>query len=223
MSKLVKQKDSVDLIIMDVPLLLRMLEYAKEDAKTDMDLHYVTEKLIRLTKEKGKLSMDSYDEIVSKKVDATEQTMADAAGSFETRVNSPVIKRKKISKIPNYVKEQDLSEITGADVSAGGVYDAPFGLKGNPLKINGPKSIGKSRAVNDKKFPKWGGPGGIYIKIKDKCKKFPYCNQGDINAIEILREIDELNDAINYVSEKHGISREKVENIVLNEIKKIII
>lgn len=223
MSKPVNQTDTIDVITMDVPLLLRMLEYAKEDAKTDMDLHKVTEKLIQLSKEKDKLTMDCYNTIVSKKIDATEQTMADASGSFDAPLSSPIIKRPKVGTIPNYTKEQDLSEVTSSAVSAGAVYDVPFGPKGDPLKINGPKSIGKTRAVKDKNFPKWGGPGSVFIKIKDKCKKFPYCNQGDINAIEILKEMDELNEAINYVSEKHGLPREQVEKLVLNEIKKIII
>ena len=103
-----------------------------------------------------------------------------------------------------------------------GSYDVPFlgktpkGRK-DPLKIEGPDSIKKSRAVKDKNFPKWGGPGGVFIKIKDKCKKFPYCNQGDINAIEILRE------SIEQVSKEQGIPKEYLEQLVINEIKQIFI
>ena len=28
-------------------------------------------------------------------------------------------------------------------------------------------------------------PGGKFVKVKEKCKKFPYCNQGDINALDL--------------------------------------
>jgi len=49
---------------MDVPLFLRMMEYAKEDAKTDMDLHVVTEKAVAAMKENDHLNMDHYEEIV---------------------------------------------------------------------------------------------------------------------------------------------------------------
>lgn len=56
--------DEVDTVTMDIPLLLRIMEYAKEDAKTDMDLHNVTEKLIAFSKENDVLSMDQYDAIV---------------------------------------------------------------------------------------------------------------------------------------------------------------
>ena len=55
--------DAVDTVTLDVPLLLRMLEYAKEDAKTDMDLHDVTERMIELAKS-GTLSMEHYNDIV---------------------------------------------------------------------------------------------------------------------------------------------------------------
>jgi hypothetical protein len=59
-----KSEDKVDTITMDVPLFIRMLEYSREDAAEDMDLHDVTEKAIALGKERGILQMDDYDEII---------------------------------------------------------------------------------------------------------------------------------------------------------------
>ena len=56
--------DEVDTVTMDIPLMIRLLEYAREDAKTDMDLHNVAEQLINLSKEVDVLSMDQYDTIV---------------------------------------------------------------------------------------------------------------------------------------------------------------
>jgi hypothetical protein len=53
-----------DRITMDVPLLLRMLEYAREDAKTDMDLHDVTQNLIKLSQTGKTLSMSDYEQII---------------------------------------------------------------------------------------------------------------------------------------------------------------
>ncbi len=58
------EEDSVDTVTMDIPLLLRMMEYAREDAQEDMDLHDVAERMIELSKD-GPLSMDDYDSIVS--------------------------------------------------------------------------------------------------------------------------------------------------------------
>jgi hypothetical protein len=59
-----KEEDVVDTITMDVPLFIRMLEYSREDAAEDIDLHDVTEKAIALNKEKSILSMGDYDAIV---------------------------------------------------------------------------------------------------------------------------------------------------------------
>lgn len=58
-----EDEDSVDTVTMDVPLLLRMMEYAREDAQEDMDLHDVAERMIAMSKD-GPLSMDDYDSIV---------------------------------------------------------------------------------------------------------------------------------------------------------------
>jgi hypothetical protein len=63
----VKEEDKIDIVTMDVPLFIRALEYAKEDAQEDMDLHDLAEKAIAATKEQGVLSMDDYDMLVGKK------------------------------------------------------------------------------------------------------------------------------------------------------------
>jgi len=53
-----------DIISVDVPLFIRLLEYAREDAKTDMDLHNVAENIIDLSEEGEVLTMDNYNAIV---------------------------------------------------------------------------------------------------------------------------------------------------------------
>ena len=79
-----------------------------------------------------------------------------------------------------------------------------------------------SRAVKDKNFPKWGGPGGVYVKVKERCKKFPYCNQGDIKSLDFFED-QELKESIQKVSKKLGLPYTEVEKIVINEINKIFI
>lgn len=54
-----------DTVTVNMPLFLRLMEYAKEDAQTDMDLHKVTEKLIKLSEHGDTLTMNHYDDIVS--------------------------------------------------------------------------------------------------------------------------------------------------------------
>lgn len=121
-------------------------------------------------------------------------------------------------------QEQDIDEVT--DASSSGSYDVPLfgGTKGrkNPLSIGGPDTIYKGRAVKDKNFPKWGGPGGKFVKIKDKCKKYPYCNQGDMSALELL-ETEEVKDAIQQTAKKYGLPISEVEKLVSNQLKQIFI
>ena len=64
-----------DKITMDVPLFIRMLEYAREDAKTDMDLHKVTENALALSETGKTLTMAQYDEIINGSADGIEQSI----------------------------------------------------------------------------------------------------------------------------------------------------
>jgi hypothetical protein len=54
----------VDTITMDVPLFIRLLEYAREDAQTDMDLHNVAENAIKLGLDGGVLNMKNYSQLI---------------------------------------------------------------------------------------------------------------------------------------------------------------
>ena len=163
----------------------------------------------------------NYYSKLSKIEEFKESMGAEAAGSFEMSFNSKPIKRP-ITKIHNMNEDVDIDEAMAADAS--GAYDVPFPSKKrkDPLSIGGVDSIKKSRAVVDKKFPKWGGPKGVYVKIKEKCKKFPYCNQGNTGALEFF-EVDGLVESVQSVSKKYGIPYAEMEKIVLNEIKKIFI
>jgi hypothetical protein len=167
---------------------------------------------------------------MTKKKDEVKETGADSSGSYSGPAfggDSDVIKRP-ISKIPNFeTKEGEFKEV--ADASSSGAFDVPAfgkstsGGRRDPLKIDGPDSIYKGRAVTDKNFPKWGGPDSVFVKVKEKCKKFPYCNQGNTGAIEFISEDQEIQQIISEISKTYGLPRKQVENIVLNEIKDIFI
>lgn len=61
--KMVKEKqDPVDTVTLDVPLLTRLLELAREEIKTDEDLHVVLTRVLEL-KNKGVLTMQDYKHI----------------------------------------------------------------------------------------------------------------------------------------------------------------
>jgi hypothetical protein len=67
-----------DKLTLDIPLFIRLLEYAKEDAKTDMDLHKVTENALALSETGKTLTMADYDTIV--KQDELQERMQYIAG-----------------------------------------------------------------------------------------------------------------------------------------------
>ncbi len=71
-----------DTITLDVPLFIRLLEYAREDAKTDMDLHNVAERAINLSTEGECLGMQNYDSLVgqTEKLDESFLRMQKMAG-----------------------------------------------------------------------------------------------------------------------------------------------
>jgi hypothetical protein len=58
------EENPIDAITMDVPLFIRMLEFAREDASTDMDLHDLADKAIAMSTEGEMLSMDNYEDLV---------------------------------------------------------------------------------------------------------------------------------------------------------------
>jgi hypothetical protein len=62
-------------------------------------------------------------------------------------------------------------------------------------------------------------PGGSFVSVKKKCKKFPYCNQGDINSLNIFRE-ESVKEAIKNVSDKLNISENVIKAILDYEYEK---
>lgn len=54
----------MDVIKVDVPLFLRLLELAREEVKQDADLHDIAEAVAKMS-QKEVLTMDDYDAIVA--------------------------------------------------------------------------------------------------------------------------------------------------------------
>ena len=62
-----QEENKMDVITVDVPLFIRLLEFAREDSTDDMQLHDIAEKLIELCADGDIMTMDQYDEIVDTK------------------------------------------------------------------------------------------------------------------------------------------------------------
>jgi hypothetical protein len=62
-----EETDQKDMICMDIPLLIRVLEFTREDMKTDIELHNMVERLISM-RENVPLDMSHYDDITKKTI-----------------------------------------------------------------------------------------------------------------------------------------------------------
>lgn len=60
----VNQHNEEDVVKVEIPLLIRLLEYSREDAKGDVDLHFVAERAIELSEDGEVLTMEHYDKLV---------------------------------------------------------------------------------------------------------------------------------------------------------------
>jgi len=81
-------KDAVDTVTMDVPLFIRMLEFAREDAKADIDLHDVAEKAIEINKSKETLSMQDYEDIIPVMEEPMDE-VTDAQEKYRVKSSKP--------------------------------------------------------------------------------------------------------------------------------------
>lgn len=145
--------------------------------------------------------------------------------------------RGQMNNAISEVEEEEVEEQTSA--GSAGAFAAPMGWDpedGMSKKLNEDEELDEInvgaysqpaiwaknkknwRAVSDPKFPKYGGPGAKYVKIKEKCKHFPYCNQGDINSLEFYED-KKLNEAIQNVSKKTNKSKSYLKNLVLKEME----
>jgi hypothetical protein len=137
-----KEEDAVDTITMDIPLFLRMLEYSREDAEQDLDLHDVTEKANKLGKERGILQMDDYEEIVGAAEDTPKEDMSEGMGGeldepFFIRV-SVRDARKAMDMFDDMYRNSNIKTY-GSDVYAADtpedIYDFFYDLNSNGIEV----------------------------------------------------------------------------------------
>ena len=109
------------------------------------------------------------------------------------------------------LKESDVEKIEAKEATttgSSGAYESPSMWAKSTKK----KDWGPSRKTQI--------PGGGFVKIKKKCTKFPYCNQGDINNVKISKN-ESVKEAIKNVSSKIGISENVIKTILEHEYEKM--
>mgnify|MGYP000471423531 FL=1 len=114
-------------------------------------------------------------------------------------------RKKHVKEDDTEIEKGEFKEATGA--SSSGQYSGPMFLaKDSKNWRGGKKPIYK---------------GGKFVRVKKKCKNFPYCNQGDIKALKIWED-DDLTEAIKNVAKTKNIHENIVRAILLHEIEETI-
>jgi len=139
-----------------------------------------------------------------------------------------------LEKILNSKKTKKETKETTSTGGSSGSYETLFSGE-EPKKIEATEAISSAssgsyettgawaKSLNKKD---WRGrsktqiPGGKFVQVKKKCKRFPYCNQGDIKALNIF-ENQTLNKVIEKISNRYQIHKDIIKDIISNEMNKV--
>jgi hypothetical protein len=145
-----------------------------------------------------------------KKIETKEATGSGSSGAYSGPVfggNDEFWERSR-SETPK-LKESDADKVEAKEATTSGSvggYESPSMW----AKSTSKKDWGPSRKTQI--------PGGGFVKVKKKCTKFPYCNQGDINNLKISKN-ESVKEAIENVANKLGISKNVIVNILEHEFE----
>jgi hypothetical protein len=117
----------------------------------------------------------------------------------------------KIKENPYYYDETEKVKKTetkeGTSSASSGSYETPaFGAKS--MKPKDWRGASKTQI-----------PGGAFVQVKKKCKNFPYCNQGDINALKLTKSPTVIRKA-KKLAEQYGVDESVIMSILIEEVIK---
>ena len=166
---------------------------------------------IQFNKLKDALSTETKENekpIKKKKKEAIEATGAASAGPY----SAPLFSQSQPEKSPEAAKVKVVKEaLTGGETAEATATGASTGQYSTPGWVAPNKKQWRGRAKTQI-------PGGQFVTIKKKCQKFPYCNQGDINALK-LSENKLVKDSIINVAKKFGLDENVIKAILLHEME----
>ena len=142
-------EDVVDTVTLDVPLLLRMMEYAREDAQEDMDLHDVAERMIAMSKD-GPLSMDDYDSIVGS-VEALPAPEDEQIDELEKKTLGSYVKKASGAEKPKNVMDPKNVPLTKIAAYQGDSETGHFGKRFNQHTYDKAERLRKNRETGIKR------------------------------------------------------------------------
>ena len=143
-----------------------------------------------------------------KKKETKEATGSGSSGAYSAPVfgGDDAFWERSRSETPK-LKESDVEKVEAKEATTSGSvggYETPAMWAKSTKK----KDWGPSRKTQI--------PGGGFVKIKKKCTKFPYCNQGDISNLKISKN-ESVRDAIKNVANKLNISENVIITILEHE------
>lgn len=154
----------------------------------------------------------------SKKKEESKEAMgASSAGGYSMPLFSTT--KGDIVKGVKTVREQAEADLGVEDGEITKAETKEATTSSSSGQYNQPSIWAKSMKKKDfRGYSKSQIPGGKFVQVKKKCKKFPYCNQGDIKALKIF-ENESVQSAIESVSSSYGIDKHYISEIVFQEIR----
>ena len=142
-------------------------------------------------------------------------------------------------KHKNKVTKKETKEVTGTGASSGSYSSPVFGDSAFTAKSNAevPKKVEANEVTGASSSGQYSGPaiwakssspkdwepsrkpqykGGEFVKVKGKCKRFPYCNQGDITNLKLSKN-ESVKEAIKNVASKLNIDESLIITILEHE------
>ena len=189
-------ENPMDIVKLDIPLFIRLLEYAREDAKTDMDLHNLTEKALMASAEGKILTMDDYSFLIpeQEKIDEVDselggkeyfkfgkdQNMSDVVPYFEL-VNTIFNDWGPNSDLYNAIVDAAANFDTKRIINILNDYDV-YDEYAHFLHLNEAKDKKKHPPLNK---PKRGGSKKFYVYVRDpKTKRIKKVSFGDTTGLK---------------------------------------
>jgi hypothetical protein len=150
----------------------------------------------------------SSEETDTDKIETKEATSTGSSGGFVSPIGfSDEFMKKSNAEVKTLTKESEGDKVEAKEATttgSSGGYESPAMW----AKSTSKKDWGPSRKTQI--------PGGGFVKIKKKCTKFPYCNQGDISNLKISKN-EAVKEAIENVSKKMNVSPSVIMTILEHE------
>lgn len=192
-------------------------KFKKENIETDYDKFMKDCGLSETTKtETNEIEVNEYKYETflekSRKKETKEATGSGSSGAYVGPLfgGNDEFWEKSKSETPK-LEESDVEKVEAKEATttgSSGAYESPSMW----AKSTSKKDWGPSRKTQI--------PGGGFVKVKKKCTKFPYCNQGDINNLKISKN-ESVKEAIDNVAKKLGVSKDVIMTILEHEYENI--